>query len=59
MHRTTEQQDPMAQLYRGLDTEDTDSAVSDQLSRSSVSWSGPCASTGNHWIGSGYFRLER
>ncbi|MDQ0810174.1 uncharacterized protein QFZ63_001888 [Streptomyces sp. B3I7] len=28
MHRTTEQHDPIAQLYRGLDTQDTDSAVS-------------------------------
>jgi uncharacterized protein len=28
MHRTTEQHDPIAQLYRGLDAEDTDSAVS-------------------------------
>ncbi|GED88616.1 hypothetical protein [Streptomyces sp. 6-11-2] len=28
MRRTTEQHDPIAQLYRGLDTEDTGSAVS-------------------------------
>lgn len=28
MHRTTEQRDPMAPLYRGLVTQDTDSTVS-------------------------------